>query len=137
MLVLDDIRQDRPLLEGIRSALPRTLPPQMIESAASGEGLAASTNIPDDPTAPPGQTEAPRGPTVKVAPAVITAPAPDTAIEMPEPESLAPIHVTIGRVEVRAIMSAPPPQPVVRPAVPEQRALSLDEYLKQRKGASR
>jgi hypothetical protein len=44
------------------------------------------------------------------------------------------IHVTIGRVEVRAVM--PPPTPP-RPAAPPPAApkLSLEEYLKQRNGA--
>lgn len=49
-----------------------------------------------------------------------------------EPSSPPPnIRVTIGRVEVRAIM---PPEPKAPPAKPSRPgpALSLDDYLKQR-----
>jgi hypothetical protein len=46
-----------------------------------------------------------------------------------EPASLPPtVRITIGRVEVRAMM--PPAQPVQTPAIPGPR-LSLDEYLRQ------
>jgi hypothetical protein len=50
--------------------------------------------------------------------------------------SLPSINVTIGRVEVRAIISAPPPAPAPRPAQ-RNAALSLDDYLKQRSGGRR
>jgi hypothetical protein len=52
-------------------------------------------------------------------------------------ESVAPpaIHVTIGRVDVRAVMTSEPP---AKPApVAMQPSLSLDDYLKQREGRSR
>ncbi len=42
------------------------------------------------------------------------------------------IHVTIGRVEVRAITAPAPPRSPAPPAPPK---ISLDEYLKQRNGA--
>jgi hypothetical protein len=44
------------------------------------------------------------------------------------------IQVTIGRIEVRATQSAPPPGPRSRPAQP---ATSLDEYLRRRGGGAR
>jgi hypothetical protein len=46
-------------------------------------------------------------------------------------ENEAPVHVTIGRVELRA--PAAPPVPASRPAPPGPR-LSLDDYLRQRAG---
>jgi hypothetical protein len=45
------------------------------------------------------------------------------------------IHVTIGRVDVRAVMTAEAPLP--RPQVPAQPSLSLEDYLKQREGRPR
>ncbi|HEV2914384.1 MAG TPA: hypothetical protein VGX92_13995 [Pyrinomonadaceae bacterium] len=46
------------------------------------------------------------------------------------------IHITIGRVEVRAVMPSTPPKPVVSPAPPAPK-LSLDEYLRQHNGRPR
>jgi hypothetical protein len=45
-----------------------------------------------------------------------------------------PIRVTIGRVEVRAIMAPPASPRAVRRPRP---ALSLEDYLKQREGGKR
>jgi hypothetical protein len=51
----------------------------------------------------------------------------------PQPQRV--VHVTIGRIDVRAVMPSPPPQP---PAHPHPRpVLGLDDYLKQRSGGSR
>jgi hypothetical protein len=53
----------------------------------------------------------------------------------PRSSTSAPIiHVTIGRVEVRAIQSAAPTPKSAKPAPPK---LSLDDYLHQREGGSR
>lgn len=51
-------------------------------------------------------------------------------------EASSSIRITIGRVDVRAIMPAAPPQPAVTSSSQRkgQPALSLDEYLKQRNG---
>jgi hypothetical protein len=81
--------------------------------------------------------------TLLVAPAPLRERAPDqerespssdrAAVPPPAPEAAAPtIKITIGRVDVRAVMSEQPSQ---RPT-PERRnpALSLEEYLKQRSG---
>jgi len=56
--------------------------------------------------------------------------APKELVETPAPQ----VHVTIGRIEVRA--APPPPQPA-RPARASSPVMSLDEYLKQRRGAGR
>lgn len=54
----------------------------------------------------------------------------DTLRERAAPETPPEIHVTIGRVEVRAISQPPAPtRQVPRPRTP---SLSLDDYLKQR-----
>ena len=45
------------------------------------------------------------------------------------------IHITIGRIEVRAVH--PPPEPVVQRPRPASPKISLDEYLKQRNGGRR
>jgi hypothetical protein len=42
------------------------------------------------------------------------------------------IHITIGRIEVRAIQ--PPPEPVARRSAPASPKISLEQYLKNRNG---
>lgn len=82
--------------------------------------------------------EAPRAQSIVVKPEVIAGASEPIVIE---PELLAPdplpsVQITIGRVEVRAIM--PPAQSTVTVArQPAMKALSLDEYLKQRNGEHR
>ena len=56
--------------------------------------------------------------------------APDSA----KPQGAASIRVSIGRVEVRAVMNAPPP---ARPKRAPRARLSLDEYLRSRNGGGR
>jgi hypothetical protein len=46
-----------------------------------------------------------------------------------------PVHITIGRIEVRAIH--PPPEPVRHRPAPAAPKISLEEYLKQRNGGGR
>jgi hypothetical protein len=53
-----------------------------------------------------------------------------------DPSSPRAIHITIGRIEVRAVHPPPEPLPQQRPA-PASPKISLDEYLKQRNGARR
>ncbi len=88
---------------------------------------------------PPGAAKPARKFPAPVVRAVPREPAPPDSLEpsgaprhhIPAPPAPA-IHVTIGRVEVRAV---PPPAPkVAQPARPK---LSLDEYLAQRAGGSR
>jgi hypothetical protein len=55
--------------------------------------------------------------------------------EAAPPAAVPSVHVTIGRVEIRAVM---PPAPEPRPApAPSGSRLSLDEYLKRVNGGSR
>lgn len=69
---------------------------------------------------------------VAVAPQITPQPKPALserpAREEPPPDSEPSIHVTIGRIEVRAV---PAEQPVRRPAPPAER-MSLDDYLRRR-----
>jgi hypothetical protein len=46
-----------------------------------------------------------------------------------------PVHITIGRIEVRAVH--PPPEPVRHRPAPAAPKISLEEYLKQRNGGGR
>jgi hypothetical protein len=131
------LEQEQPARERIRPATATTAHPRVIEPLVIEKEPESSPSALRARETPAIQPKAPQGPTVKVTAAAITAPAPIAANELPEPESLAPIQVTIGRVEVRAIMAAPTPPPVARRSEPEHRALSLDDYLQQRKGASR
>lgn len=60
-----------------------------------------------------------------------------TERRFPVPESVktAPtIKVTIGRIEVKAVMQQPPPKQTIKPQGPK---LSLDDYLKQRSKVKR
>ncbi|NML46843.1 hypothetical protein HHL11_24070 [Ramlibacter sp. G-1-2-2] len=62
---------------------------------------------------------------------------PPAARRDPAPASAqpAPVQITIGRVEVRAVPAAQPDRP--RAPAPAAPRLSLDEYLRRRNGASR
>lgn len=65
-----------------------------------------------------------------------TKPAPMADIAPASAEPAAPaIHITIGRVEVRAQVAAPP-APAPRPKPQSKPSLSLDDYLKRGGGGS-
>jgi hypothetical protein len=75
---------------------------------------------------------------IVVQPAIIARHKPPKSSDLPAPQTSAneppAIHVTIGRVEVRAVMSpSAPPKAASRAA----RKLSLEDYLKQRNGGGR
>lgn len=72
--------------------------------------------------------------TISVTPVVAANTDSSNASEPATPDVPGAIRITIGRVEVRAIMSAPPVLPPARPVAATNNALSLDEYLKQRSG---
>jgi len=69
-----------------------------------------------------------------VRPEVTAASAPPTETKAALSNEESSIRITIGRVDVRAIM--PPPPVVVSNKEPLQRALSLDDYLKRCSGDS-
>jgi translation initiation factor IF-2 len=56
-----------------------------------------------------------------------------TATQAPAPPAPPPIRISIGRIEVRAVLLAPPPPPapVAAPAAP---LVTLDAYLRERTG---
>jgi hypothetical protein len=86
---------------------------------------------PRDHTAPPVPPPAAREPSA-VRPAVrVVSDTPDGDTQLPA------VRITIGRIEVRAVMPQPP-APLSKPVSPSTPgATSLDEYLKQRSGAAR
>jgi hypothetical protein len=106
------------------------------------------------PTAPPvrsarGSSEpksatppAPAPLTKVVAPAHATIPrispapsSPERARSADNASSPRPVHITIGRIEVRAVH--PPPEPARHRPAPAAPKISLEEYLKQRNGGRR
>jgi len=84
------------------------------------------------------QPDAPRAQSIVLKPEVTTDRSGSVFIEpqIVAPDSPRSVKITIGRVDVRAIM--PPAQSTVIVArQPAMKALSLDEYLKQRNGEQR
>jgi hypothetical protein len=63
-------------------------------------------------------------------------PDPTPSVEIPTPSSPPVVRVTIGRVEVRAVLPVAPAPPAPEPASADTR-LSLDEYLKTRSEGQR
>ena len=89
-------------------------------SARPADALARTAPPPLPVAARPARTEAPTGgatPETGTAPIEASGP-PDT------------IHVTIGRVEVRATVAPSTPAPQPRTAAPERPVLSLHDYLR-------
>ena len=84
------------------------------------------------------QPDAPRAQSIVLKPDVTTDRSESVFIQPPliAPDSPRSVKITIGRVDVRAIM--PPAQSNITVArQPAMKALSLDEYLKQRNGEPR
>ena len=111
----------------------RALPSPTASPARSAPGSGEPKS-----TTPPAPTPL----TKVVAPAHATipriSPAPSSrepARSADNPFSPRPVHITIGRIEVRAVH--PPPQPVRRRPAPAAPKISLEEYLKQRHGGRR
>src|SRR6185436_9237817 len=75
------------------------------------------------------------GNAVIVRPGVTAVPLPASASDFDSRETASSIRITIGRVEVRAVMpSTPAPAAVVASSPKQPSALSLEEYLKKRSG---
>lgn len=119
---------------GRDEALPSVSSPDTQASSDAGEGTPepeASLDRPERPDASP--LLVPR----MVRPRLDDYPErglEEPAVAAPEP-SVPDIRVSIGRIEVRAIM--PPPMPPTQRPAPAQPRLSLDDYLKQRNGGQR
>jgi len=84
---------------------------------------------------PPGAVRAVTERGVSGRPSSTLRPVPSVSVEpLRSPKSPSTIQVSIGRVEVRAVMPSTPPARKEIPVVPK---LSLEEYLKQRNGGGR
>lgn len=114
----------------------RTLPETLLAHVV--ETRIIESLIQSDPPAATAETRRtePRssGVPVIVRPGVTAVPPPEPATETEAPETASSIRITIGRVEVRAVMPSPVSTAVAasRPKPPS--ALSLEEYLKKRSG---
>ena len=109
------VRRQR--LEDRLSVLERSL------RRPASPGEPGSRVVPPAPTVPVIQPPEPAPPVIRTASALIVA-----------PESTRTVHVTIGRVDVRAVVPTPAaPRTRTRAAAPAA-SLSLEEYLKQRSG---
>jgi hypothetical protein len=107
----------------------------------AGSQASAIQPLPPPPVSPAPESKLP----VPVTPTVPRGPAPrdftgkaeTPAVRVPSRRAEPPppaIHVTIGRVEVRAV---PPAAPPPHPAQPTAPRVSLDEYLRGRTGGRR
>jgi hypothetical protein len=92
-----------------------------------------ATDLADEAVEPIAPNQ-PSARTLTVTPVLTVNPDLPSDPEPVTPDASGAIRITIGRVEVRAIMPPPPaPAPARSTAAPNS-ALSLDEYLKQRSG---
>lgn len=131
----------------IEAAIPEDAKPPREEAApvlarafdpGGGERLPA-----DPPAASPGPAERPEDART-APPAAAAKPGPsrksDRVDAVPDvmphfrPESTPTVHVTIGRIEVRAVVPPETHRPAAGGTAEKRRVMSLDEYLKQRTG---
>jgi hypothetical protein len=103
--------------------------------ALSGERTVQVAEQPESPAVPIPHPSKPTPVVIRPQVKPVQPDEPKTPANMmaaPKFETAPPIRVTIGRVEVRAIMppATPPPKPTPLPAP----RLSLDDYLKKREG---
>lgn len=127
-----DLRSDH---SGVRRAVTAHQPSPPDPDRRSGDPS------PDSSSPHPGSETASRVVPVEVR---VPAPAPGILLPLPdsqrlelhpmEPTATRTVHVTIGRVEIRA--SSPPPVSA-RPVKPVNKPTALRDYLKQRNGGSR
>jgi hypothetical protein len=116
-----------------RTASEQTIQPALAQHASPAEGGSG----PESPFLPAKQITQPREvvPQTQVTPYVQSASAP-----LVEPARMTPaapvIRVSIGRVEVRAVMAQQAPSPP-RPQARSGPSLSLEDYLKEREGGER
>lgn len=122
---------------------PRPDTPGWISAMAGDEGSVTPAKSPGEPEDQPAPAPNLRSPRASTPATIIAQPRRISRIEPAAPALAEPIvtqeaapliRVTIGRVEVRAILSPPPaPRPTIRPSP----TLSLEDYLKQREGGKR
>jgi hypothetical protein len=131
--------------------LPRSMPALVVERARDGSTRAESrapSSLPSapSPAVPPSTVGARESATVSLfeplpEPEASSAPATAPAFAVDNEQRLhsrlsgaraapASVHVTIGRVEVRAVMPAPAARPAATAPTPARSPLSLDEYLR-------
>jgi hypothetical protein len=111
-------------------------------SASRPEAVDITIASPPAPVPPPSPLATPivsqRTTQIVVQPELIShfkpAATPAVSLLQPSPKEPPAINVTIGRVEVRAVM---PRVAVPKPAPPSPPKLSLEDYLKQRNGGAR
>jgi len=149
-----------PVAETSRPRPGRAEPPEIVGSREDEVSLLVPTALsprsrrdssderPGDPRRPVESAKAAPGPPAggavgPIVPRFITATpvAPEPVRERradgtPPPPAAPVVHVTIGRVDVRARFVPPPPPAASRPA-PSAPGLSLDEYLRRRNGDRR
>ena len=141
--------QPAPSVEAVVSPAIASLPADPPVAPAFGERAPTATTArsahagmeqtSETPTAlePPKHVVAPARTTVsRVSPASSSLePAKNSRAARHDSSSPRPIHITIGRIEVRAVH--PPPEPVPRRSAPASPKLSLEQYLKDRNGGRR
>jgi hypothetical protein len=117
----------------VTAALPP--PPRAPAPVAAHRGAGAPPPAaPAPPWAPRGERRQPQRLITQRRAAVARAAAPTRRVRA-EPQAPPTVHVTIGRLEVRA--SSPPAAPRSRAVTPQAPKLGLDEYLRARSGGVR
>jgi hypothetical protein len=119
--------RDAPLPATASPSRPTLLPTvrqTLVERIVSSEGSGLPSIVP----APQPGTISPAAPQARTMTDQFAAEPP---VGTPAPQPAPTVHVTIGRIEVRAITPPAPPAPSAAPPKPSRR-LSLDDYLKQR-----
>lgn len=132
---LKPIAREPQLGSGPELERPRQVPEETIESRGTAHGLVPEPPASGGPEKATALLDVRPNVTVGLAPARPmserrAATAPDALLQPPT------IRVTIGRVEVQAVMP-PAPTPVYAPPARREPTLSLKDYLKQRDEAQR
>jgi len=134
--------------DGDPTGTPAAEGPRASRSRATDQAPATDSSTPPSPARQPAASNRPRLPDSPVGPALVPPPTPAGVRRAPESAAAAGsedlrqgaaagaavqpvVHVTIGRIEIRA--NAPAPGPTTRRAsAPRQGVMSLDEYIAQR-----
>jgi hypothetical protein len=140
-----DVATAEPVVRGAPASLasePRARAPAIVEQATAPTARSAhGSTVPTSETPPavatPKHVVAPARTTVsRVSPAPSSfEPARNSRAARNDSSSPRAIHITIGRIEVRAVH--PPPEPVPRRSAPASPKISLEQYLKDRNGGRR